>query len=192
MSAQNSAAPGQRYAGSWPIYSALGEPEIKLENWRLSIAGLVESKLSLSFEELQRLPQVKFVRDFHCVTKWSIRQAVWEGVAFRQLAKLAGIKPEAKWVIFHCADGYATPVPLEDAMVEDSLIALRMNGSPVPVKHGFPARPFIPHLYGWKSAKWLVEIEFVREYRDGYWESRGYHERGNVSAEDRFKDRRRQ
>jgi DMSO/TMAO reductase YedYZ molybdopterin-dependent catalytic subunit len=89
--------------------------------------------------------------------------------------------------MFHCADGYTAPVPLEDAMVEDSLIALKMNGKPLAIEQGFPARPFIPHLYGWKSAKWVTIIEFLHEYEDGYWESHGYHQRGNVSNEERFR-----
>src|SRR5208337_1480627 len=82
---------------------------------------------------------------------------------------LTGVKPEAKWVMFHCADGYTAPVPLEDAMVEGSLIAFKINGKPIPVQQGFPARPFIPHLYGWKSAKWLTGIGFLADYEDGYW-----------------------
>jgi len=187
MAAQTPAAPGQFYAKRWVLYSALGVPRIKLETWRLLISGLVEKELSISFEELERLPQVKLMRDFHCVTAWSIRDVVWEGVAFSELARLAAVRPEARWVMFHSLDGYTAPVPLEDAMVEDSLIALKMNGNPIPIEQGFPARPFIPHLYGWKSAKWLTKIEFMKRYEDGYWEARGYHERGNVSKEERFK-----
>ena len=93
--------------------------------------------------------------------------------------------------MFHCADGYTTLVPLEDAMTEDSMIALKMNGKPLPVEQGFPARPFIPHLYAWKSAKLLTKIEFMGKYEDGYWEAREYHERGNVLDEERIKDRKR-
>jgi len=191
MTAQIPTAPGQSYAKQFAIYSALGEPRIKRETWRLLIVGDVENELGLSFEELERLPQVKLTRDFHCVTQWSIKDVVWEGVRFRDLASLARPKPEAKWVMFHCADGYLTPVPLADAMVEDSLIAIGMNGEPIAVEQGFPARPFIPHLYAWKSAKWLTKIELMEDYADGYWEARGYNERGNVSDEERFKDRER-
>jgi DMSO/TMAO reductase YedYZ molybdopterin-dependent catalytic subunit len=178
---------GQTFAKRWAIYAALGVPDIKLETWSLSTKGLVEKKLNLSFDDLQKLPQVKLTRDFHCVTSWSIRDVVWEGVAFRELAELTRVKPEAKWVVFHCADGYTAPVPFEDAMVEDSLIAFKMNGKPIPTQQGFPARPFIPHLYGWKSAKWLTAIEFLADYEDGYWENFGYHERGNIWDEERFK-----
>jgi len=184
---QTSIPPGQSFAKRWAIYAALGVPEIKLDAWRLSIKGLVEKELSLSFDDLQKLPQVQLKRDFHCVTSWSIRDVVWEGVPFRALVKLTGVKADAQWVMFHCADGYTAPVPLEDAMVEDSLIAFKMNGKPIPIQQGFPARPFIPQLYGWKSAKWLTAVEFLREYEDGYWENFGYHERGNIWDEERFK-----
>ncbi|MGA8855722.1 MAG: sulfite oxidase-like oxidoreductase [Candidatus Bathyarchaeia archaeon] len=184
---QTSTPPGQSFAKRWAIYAALGVPEIKLDTWRLSTKGLVEQELSLSFDDLQKLPQVQLKRDFHCVTSWSIRDVVWEGVPFRALVKLTGVKADAQWVMFHCADGYTAPVPLEDAMVEDSLIAFKMNGKPIPVQQGFPARPFIPHLYGWKSAKWLTGVEFLREYEDGYWENFGYHERGNIWDQERFK-----
>jgi DMSO/TMAO reductase YedYZ molybdopterin-dependent catalytic subunit len=191
MTTQIPMAPGQFYAMRFAIYSTLGVPEIKLETRRLSVSGLVENELGLSFEELQRLPQVELRRDFHCVTQWSIKDVAWEGVRFRELTRLAKVRPEVKWVMFHCADGYTTPVPLEDAMTEDSMIALKMNGKPLPAEQGFPARPFIPHLYAWKSAKWLTKIEFMGKYEDGYWEARGYHERGNVLDEERFKDRKR-
>jgi len=187
MVAQTQTPPGQTFAKRWALYTALGVPRINLSNWRLSTKGLVNRELSMSFDELQKLPQIKLQRDFHCVTTWSIKDVVWEGVAFRELAELTGIKPEAKWVMFHCEDGYTAPVPLEDAMVEDSLIAFKMNGKPISIEQGFPSRPFLPHLYGWKSAKWLTEIEFISEFRDGYWEAYSYHERGNVWEEERFK-----
>ncbi len=180
-------APGQFYGKRWPLYARFGVPKIDIAAWRLSIDGLVDNKQRLSLEELQRQPQVKLMRDFNCVEAWSIKDVVWEGVSFREVGKLAVVEPDARWVMFHCADGYTTPVPLEDAMHDDSLIALKMNGSALSIEQGFPARPFIPHLYAWKSAKWLTRIEFIDAYRDGYWESRGYHERGYVMAEERFK-----
>ena len=184
---QTATPPGQSFAKRWAIYAAFGAPKLDLKTWRLSTKGLVEKPLAMSFTELEQLPQVKLTRDFHCVTSWSIKDVVWEGVAFRELAKLTSVKREAEWVMFHCADGYTAPVPLEDAIVEDSLIAVRMNSKPIPIEQGFPARPFIPHLYGWKSAKWLTDIEFLPSYEDGYWEMYGYHERGNVWDQERFK-----
>lgn len=187
MTEKSDLAPGQFYGRKWIIYSALSEPVIRREDWHLKTKGLVEKELDLTFSDMEKLPQVKFTKSFQCVTKWSIKDVIWDGVGFREIAKLTGVKPEAKWVMFRCADGYTAPVPLEDAMVEDSLIAFQMNGRPIPQQQGFPARPFIPHLYGWKSAKWLTEIEFLLEYKDGYWEMYGYHERGDIWDEERFK-----
>ncbi len=107
----------------------------------------------------------------------------------RYLAELAGVRPEAKWFMFKCADGYAAPVPIEDALHERSLIVLKLNDESLSIEQSFPARPFIPHLYAWKSAKWLVLVEFIESYVDGYWEARGYHERGNVYLEERYKSK---
>ncbi|HID05215.1 MAG TPA: sulfite oxidase-like oxidoreductase [Aigarchaeota archaeon] len=180
--------PGQVWIKEWIIYAALGIPKVDTSNWRLVVDGLVENRLEITFEELQRFPSVKVVKPFYCVTKWSIKDVEWEGVRIKDLAERAGVLPEASWVMFHCVDGYTAPVPLEDAVAEDSIIAYKMNGRYLSVEQGFPARPFIPHLYGWKSAKWLDRIEFIREYVDGYWEAYGYHERGNVWLEERFKE----
>ncbi len=180
-------APGQYYGKRWIYYSALGEPDIRAEDWRLRIGGLVERPTVMTLEELQKLPQTRFKRDFQCVTKWSIRDVEWEGVRLGEIGRLVGVKPEARWTVFRCADGYATPVPVEDALSDDAIVALKMNGAPLPRPQGFPARPFIPQLYGWKSAKWLTEIEFTPAYSDGYWEQFGYHERGNIWEEERFK-----
>jgi DMSO/TMAO reductase YedYZ molybdopterin-dependent catalytic subunit len=122
-----------------------------------------------------------------CVTKWSIEKPMWEGVPIKLLADMAQVKPEATWVMYRCYEGYTAPVPVEDALREDSIVALKLNGKPLLPEQGFPARPFMPDLYGWKSAKWLTEIEFIPKYVDGYWETYGYHERGNVWEEERFK-----
>jgi len=184
---QSTTPAGQTFARRWAIYAAFGVPKLDMKSWRLNTKGLVDRPLTLSFEDLEKLPQVRLTKDFHCVTSWSIKDVIWEGVPFAELAKLTSVRKDAQWVMFHCADGYTTPVPLEDAMVGDSLIALKMNSKPIPVQQGFPARPFIPHLYGWKSAKWLTDVEFLPKYEDGYWERYGYHERGNVWDEERFK-----
>jgi len=165
----------------------LSEPVIKAEDWHLKTSGLVEKEVDLSFDDMQKLPQTKVVRDFQCVTKWSIKDVTWEGVAFKEIANLTGVKPKANWIMFKCADGYTAPVPLADAMVDDSLVAFKMNGRSIPLQQGYPARPFISHLYGWKSAKWLNEIQFLSDYKDGYWEMYGYNERGDIWEEERFK-----
>lgn len=179
--------PGQVWVRRWIIYAALGVPRVELSEWRLRVTGLVRNQLEYDFSEFQALPTRRYVRPFHCVTKWSIRDVEWEGVPMRYLAERAGVLGEARWVMFYCLDGYSAPVPIEDALHEDAIIATKMDGRPLRMEQGFPARPFIPHLYGWKSAKWLTEIEFIPRYADGYWEMYGYHERGEVWGEERFK-----
>ncbi|MEM0158497.1 MAG: sulfite oxidase-like oxidoreductase [Thermoplasmataceae archaeon] len=178
--------PGQRYISNWIIYSALGEPEIKPEHWSLKVTGLVKKPLTFSFEDLKRMDQTRYVCDFNCVTAWSIKDVKWEGPSLGKILKAAEPHSDADWVMFKCAEGYTTPVPLEYAIKDDSIIALKMNGNYLTVSQGFPARPFIPELYGWKSAKWLTEIEVIKGYEDGYWEQYGYHERGLVSAGERY------
>lgn len=179
--------PGQYWGKKWIIYAALGIPEVKIEDWRLGVTGLVNNTLQYSYQEFLSLRMTKYNKSFACVTKWSIKNPEWEGVPIGLLAEKAGVKVGAKWVMFHCLDGYTAPVPIDDALHPDSIIALKLNGRPLLAQQGFPARPFIPHLYGWKSAKWLDGIEFLSDYQDGYWEMYGYHERGNVEEEERFK-----
>ncbi|EWG07614.1 MAG: oxidoreductase molybdopterin binding protein [Candidatus Aramenus sulfurataquae] len=178
---------GQKYIKKFIYYAALGVPEVDITKYRLTVTGLVENKLEFSYEELLKMIDVDYVRDFHCVTGWSVKDVRWEGIKIRRLADMAKVKENAKWAVFYSLDGYTSVVPVEDVLHEDAIIALRMNGKPLTLESGFPARPFIPHLYGWKSAKWLTEIEFVDKYVDGFWEERGYHERGNVWEEERFK-----
>jgi len=182
------ALPPNQVAGKrFVIYAALGIPKIDSRDWKLRVDGLVDRPLEYAYEQLMALPQTQYVRTFSCVTRWSIKDAAWEGLPIRGLVAPAGVKPEAKWVMFHCVDGYTAPVPLEDALGEDALLVLKLNGKPLSAEQGFPARPFIPNLYGWKSAKWLNRIELIPGYRDGYWEMFGYHERANVWEEERFK-----
>src|SRR2546422_10335127 len=184
---QSEEPPGQHWSPKWIIYAALDIQKIDAAKWHLKVTGLVEKPLDYSYEAFLALPMKKYVKDFQCVTGWGIKNPEWEGVPIKYLADAAGVKKEATWVMFHCADGYSAPVPLEDALNEDAIVALRLNGKPLVAGQGFPARPFFPQLYGWKSAKWLTEIEFIPVYKDGYWEMYGYHERADVWNEERFK-----
>jgi len=179
--------PGQVWGRKFVIYAASGIPKVDPTRWKLRVTGLVENLLEYSYDEFNKLPMKTEIKSAQCVTKWSIENPLWEGVPIKLLADMAKVKPEATWVMFHCEDGYTAPIPIEDALKEDSIVALRMNGKPLLQEQGFPARPFMPDLYLWKSAKWLKEIEFISGYRDGYWEMYGYHERGNIWEEERFK-----
>ena len=181
--------PGQVEARRLVVYAALGRPEVDVGSWRLDVKGLVKRPLSLSYQELLKMRCVKVKGGFHCVDGWSITTVEWEGVRIRDLAEMVKPKPEARWIMFKSVEGYSAPVPMEEALSDDSIIALKMNGRPLGRDHGFPARPIIPSLYAWKSVKWLREMEFMERYADGYWEERGYHERGNVWLEERRKRR---
>ncbi len=179
--------PNQVWGKKFVIYAALGVPRVDAQKWTLKIDGLVSHPLEYTYEQLTSMPQSRYIRSFHCVTRWTIKDVEWEGIPLRTLFAPAGIDPSAKWTMFHCVEGYSAPVPLEDAMKEDSILAFKLNGKQLSAEQGFPARPFMPGLYAWKSAKWVNRIELIGDYRDGYWEMYGYHERGDVWEEERFK-----
>ncbi|MEN3000116.1 MAG: molybdopterin-dependent oxidoreductase [Acidilobaceae archaeon] len=180
---------GQKAAKRFVIYAAEGVQRVDRARWSLKVKGLVERELSLSFEEMSRRSSSFREKDFHCVTGWSVRGNTWLGVRLVDIAEDAGASREARWVVAKSVRGYSTVIPIEDALGEDSIVAIGLNGSPLSSEGGFPARLIVPHLYGWKSAKWLSEIVFVRDYLDGYWEALAYHERGLAEAEERFKVR---
>jgi DMSO/TMAO reductase YedYZ molybdopterin-dependent catalytic subunit len=179
--------PNQVWGKRFVIYAALGIPKIRPEDWSFKVDGLVGTPLQFGYEQLLSMPQTSYVKSFHCVTKWSIKDAQWEGVSIKGLLDRAKVSPEARWVMFHCVDGYTAPVPVEEAVKEDALLAFKINGKPLSAEQGFPARPFFPGLYGWKSAKWANRMELIPNYQDGYWEMYGYHERADVWEEERFK-----
>ncbi len=130
-------------------------------------------------------PQVKVTADIHCVTDWSVKDQVWEGVSARHLLRVARVLPEAKFLVAHGSDGYTTNLPLE-RLGDDAVIAHALNGEPLAREHGGPVRLVVPSLYFWKSAKWLKHIVFLADDAPGYWEARGYHSRGDPWDEERF------
>lgn len=180
-------APGQVWGKRFVIYAALGVPRVDAQKWRLKVDGLVSAPMEFTYSQLKSLPQALSRRPAQCVTKWSIKDSEWEGVPIADLLEPTRPRPEAKWLMFHCEEGYTAPVPLADALAEGSILALKLNGRPLSAEQGFPARPFIPNLYLWKSAKWVNRVELIENYRDGYWEAYGYHERANIWEEERFK-----
>jgi DMSO/TMAO reductase YedYZ molybdopterin-dependent catalytic subunit len=180
--------PGQSRTRKWPVLDAGGPPSIDLERWRFRIDGLVIKPVEWNWEEFQKLPRVKVFSDFHCVTRWSRLGNVWEGVSTRELVERAGgLLPEANFVVAHGYDfGWTTNLPANEFLAEDALIALTHDGEPISVEHGGPARGIVPRLYAWKSAKWIFDIEFIREDRPGFWERNGYHMNGDPWKEERF------
>jgi len=178
--------PGQTVTERFPILHEGEVPQYNMSMWSLRIFGEVEQERSFSFDELLALPQHKIVRDIHCVTRWSKLDTHWEGIRFIDLLPLLGVKPEAKYVMIHADQDYDTNIPLEDLLKEDILLAHRYEGEPISDKHGGPMRLIVPHLYFWKSAKWITGIEFMTEDRPGFWERNGFHNYADPFKEQRF------
>ncbi|MGH9903477.1 MAG: sulfite oxidase-like oxidoreductase, partial [Pyrinomonadaceae bacterium] len=175
--------PGQTRTRKWPVLDAHGTPDVDLEAWTFEAGGLVERPMKWSLGEFLGLPSVKVYADFHCVTRWSRLDNVWGGVSTRELARLVGVKPEAKFVSAAAYDyGWTTNLPIEYFLAEDALFAWSHDGAPVPLEHGGPVRLIVPQLYAWKSAKWVRGVTFLAEDRAGFWEEGGYHMRGNPWA----------
>jgi DMSO/TMAO reductase YedYZ molybdopterin-dependent catalytic subunit len=178
--------PGQKATDGWPVLHYGSIPKIDLDTWRLEITGLVEEPVSFSWQEFMALPQVNLRNDIHCVTAWSKFDNDWTGVRISDLLKDVKLKPEAKHVMVHSYGGYTTNLPIEDLLAETSLIGHTHNGEPLTKEHGWPARLVIPHLYFWKSAKWLHGLVFIDQEKPGFWEMYGYHIRGDPWQEERY------
>jgi len=178
--------PGQHLTKDWPVLDLGVVPPVSRERWRLDVYGAVDNPVFWSFAEFFAQKQSQFVSDIHCVTTWSRYDNQWEGLATREL--LAGCQPHegARFVVLHSYDGYTTNLSLEDFAAEDALLAQSWSGQPLTEEHGGPVRLVVPHLYFWKSAKWLQAIEFLTEDAPGFWEVRRYHNRGDPWAEQRY------
>jgi DMSO/TMAO reductase YedYZ molybdopterin-dependent catalytic subunit len=178
--------PGQRLTEKWPVLHYGPLPNIDPSEWTLSISGLVEREVTLTFEQFLALPQVKVFADIHCVTTWSRLNNLWEGVSTSSIKVLANLLPEARFVVVRSWGGYTTNLTLDDFFQPDVLLALRHNDEPLSPKHGYPVRLVVPRLYFWKSAKWVSGVEFTAQDRPGFWESYGYHNRGDPWKEERY------
>lgn len=181
--------PGQHLVRNWPVLDLGQEPEVPLARWRLDVTGLVENRLSLDWAAFGALPQSDRRSDIHCVTTWSRYDNDWRGVAVSDLIAAARPKPEAGAVWLTCHDGYTTNLTLADFAAPDAMLVTHWQGKPLAREHGGPMRLVIPHLYFWKSAKWLREIAFRQEDAPGFWEQNGYHLRGDPWAEERYSER---
>jgi DMSO/TMAO reductase YedYZ molybdopterin-dependent catalytic subunit len=180
--------PGQHLVTNWPVLDLGNRPDVPRETWTLTIDGLVANPVTLDWAGLLALPQTRDTSDIHCVTSWSRYDNVWDGVSTRALLDLVRPLPEATAVTLHGADRYDTNLRLEDFGAEDALVAHRWSGEPLTRDHGGPVRLIVPHLYFWKSAKWLNRIEFRAIEEPGFWEVNGYHMRGDPWTEQRYED----
>jgi DMSO/TMAO reductase YedYZ molybdopterin-dependent catalytic subunit len=179
--------PGQSRTKKWPVLQYGRIPVVSAEQWTLRVDGLVENPLELDYARFLELPRIKVFADFHCVTRWSRLGNLWEGVSFRTIMELAGVKAEARFVIAGgYDDGWTTNMPLAHCLVDDVLVCDRNDGEPLSAAHGGPVRLIVPKLYAWKSAKWLRSITFVEHDQRGTWEQVGYHDRGDPWVEERM------
>jgi DMSO/TMAO reductase YedYZ molybdopterin-dependent catalytic subunit len=171
---------------SFPVLDLGQEPGVSLDKWSLEIKGLVAKPVKLSWNEFQALPHVERTWDFHCVTRWSKLGVPWKGVLFADIIALVQPKPEVVAVVFEGRDGYTTNAFYDEIASNEALIADQLDGRPLPLEHGGPARAVIPFLYGYKSAKFLSAIRFEDHDIPGYWEARGYSNHADPWKQERF------
>ncbi|MBB3392041.1 DMSO/TMAO reductase YedYZ molybdopterin-dependent catalytic subunit [Rhizobium sp. BK275] len=180
--------PGQHLVKNWPVLDLGQQPIIAIDSWRLEVGGLVETPLDLNWAAFQALEQSAMVSDIHCVTTWSRYDNKWKGVSTRDLLDLAMPKAEAGYVMLTSYDGYTTNLPLSDFAAEDAILATAWEGLPLTRDHGGPMRLVVPHLYFWKSAKWLRRIDLLPADKAGFWEKNGYHMYGDPWREQRYSE----
>ena len=180
--------PGQHVVTDWPVLDLGVHPTIDPARWSLRVFGAVEEAVTWDWAAFQAQAQTRAVTDIHCVTTWSRYDNAWDGVSTRTV--LAAVRPmeAAAFVVLHSHDGYTTNLPLADFAAADAMLVHSWNGDRLTAAHGGPVRLIVPHLYLWKSAKWLQRIEFVAADKPGFWEVRGYHDRGDPWREQRYAD----
>ena len=178
--------PGQHLVKDWPVLDLGQQPSVPLNRWRLDVTGAVENPVSLDWEAFHALPQTRETADIHCVTTWSRYDNDWEGVSTRDYLATVMPRDDARFVMLHSYDGYTTNLALEDFAAEDAMLVHSWQDKPLTVEHGGPMRLVVPHLYFWKSAKWLQKIEFRTADKRGFWEENGYHNHADPWMEERY------
>ena len=178
--------PGQYLEKGFPVLSAGPTPHVTTDQWRFTLKVGPKPIKTWNWREFGALPRTKLHRDIHCVTKWSKFDTNWEGVTINAILADAGIAAPTEYVLAHSYDDYTTNVPFKDLTGEMGMVATSYEGAPISADHGGPARLFVPHLYFWKSAKWVNALQFTDHDEAGFWELRGYHIYGDPWREQRF------
>ena len=176
--------PGQYVTDDFPVLSAGPTPRVDLEQWRLTVTDQRGSDKSWSWSEFRELPAEHITVDIHCVTKWSKLDTTWKGVSVDTL--LFGIEDPGSFVLASSIGGYTTNLPSADVIGRRAWVAYEYGGEPLAPEHGGPARLLVPHLYFWKSAKWVTGLKFSNQDQRGFWESYGYHDYGDPWLEQRY------
>lgn len=177
--------PGQRLVQGFPIMDLGFQPEMNIDTWKLKISGLVPKQMELSLEDLKKLGTQSYTKDFHCVTTWSKLDVHWTGIPFKKMLEFIHPDPSWRHLIQYGADEYSTNVPREDVERDDVFLAFELEGKSITPEHGY-IRLIIPHLYGWKTSKFLTGLEFSLTDKPGFWEIRGYHNHGDAFKEERY------
>jgi DMSO/TMAO reductase YedYZ molybdopterin-dependent catalytic subunit len=178
--------PGQSPTVKWPVLSVGPAPAVERDRWILSIDGAVSQPYVLDWSGLMSAPQTDWTGDIHCVTRWSKFGMRWRGVSVRHLIEQARPTASAGYVLAHCYGGYTTNLPLDDVLGHPAFIAHHADGEALERDHGGPARLLVPHLYLWKSAKWVNRLQVLEEDELGFWERNGYHHRGDPWRQERY------
>jgi hypothetical protein len=178
--------PGQYLTEKWPVLHYGSIPTTDLHTWNFRVWGEVENPFSITWEEFKALPRKRIVTDIHCVTRWSRLDASFEGVAIQTILERAGVKPEGKFVLAHCEQGYTTNMPYEVLDDDDVLLCDTADDEPLTPEHGAPLRLLVPKRYFWKSAKWMRGLQFLTRDQLGFWERYGYNNSADPWKEERF------
>ena len=179
--------PGQYDTGrSWPVLTAEATPKIDTGSWVFTVEGRVEQPTTWTWDEIHALPESTYSGDIHCVTTWSKLGMEWAGVSLDTLFSIARPTAEATHVVAYSHTGYTTNLPLVDVVNGRAWVAWEVDGGPLPREHGGPARLLVPHLYFWKSAKWVAGLRVLDHDEQGFWERNGYHDRGDPWSEQRY------
>ncbi len=178
--------PGQYLTGGFPVLSAGPTPRTPIEQWSFTLQSDDEVLGSWTWDEFLALPRTKVTVDIHCVTKWSKLDTEWEGITIDTLFTEAKIDPPGDYVMAYSDGGYTTNLPLEDLVEGKGMVAFNYDGEPLEPEHGGPARLLVPHLYFWKSAKWVRGLKFMDQDEPGFWEANGYHMYGDPWDEQRY------
>ena len=157
--------------------------------WRLAVAGAVTKPLSLTYEDLKKLPQISQTCDVHCVTGWTLLDSRWQGVGLQAIMDAAGIDKRARFIVFEAPGDYSSSIPISDLQRGNVILAHGFSGQPLPKAHGAPLRVLVPDRYFYKSVKWVRRIRFTLEDEPGYYETRGYSNSADPWKEERYSDR---
>nr|WP_026554852.1 sulfite oxidase-like oxidoreductase [Arthrobacter sp. 35W] len=176
--------PGQHGTGDFPVLTAGPAPDVATRDWEFFITTEAGKRHAWSWEQFMALPQIDIRNDIHCVTSWSKLGTSWRGVSLDTLFEQ--VDTSSKFTMAHSYDGYTTNVPLADLLGGQSWVAWEFDGEPLERAHGGPARLLVPHLYFWKSAKWVHGLELIPRDVPGFWESNGYHLHGDPWREERY------